>query len=77
MEIVSAREFRAHQTAILSKALNGESVLITSRIGTFKLVPVSKEDSLTDRICRGLREVKLIQEGKLKDYTVEEALNEL
>lgn len=77
MEIVSAREFRTHQTAILSKALNGESVLITSRIGTFKLVPVSKEDSLTDRICRGLREVKLIQEGKLKDYTVEEALNEL
>ena len=50
MEIVSAREFRAHQTtAILSKALNGESVLITSRIGTFKLVPVSKEDTLTDR----------------------------
>lgn len=33
--------------------------------------------TLTERICRGLREVKLIQEDKIKGYTVEEALNEL
>ncbi|WP_300918302.1 type II toxin-antitoxin system Phd/YefM family antitoxin [uncultured Duncaniella sp.] len=41
MHIVSAREFRANQSAILSRALKGESVLITSRIGSFKIVPVS------------------------------------
>ena len=32
---------------------------------------------LTDKICEGLKEVKLIQEGKLKGYTLEEALNEI
>ena len=47
MQIVSAREFRSNQTAVLKKALDGESVLINSRIGTFKIVPVTEEDSLT------------------------------
>ena len=34
MEIVSARDFRANQTKILTKALNGESILLSSRIGS-------------------------------------------
>lgn len=36
----------------------------------------SKED-LTARICSSLRQVKLIQEGKLPRRTVEDMLNEL
>lgn len=77
MHIVSAREFRANQTAVLKKALAGESVLLNSRIGTFKILPVSEEDTLTTRICKGLDEVKQIREGKLKGYSVDELLNEL
>lgn len=77
MEIISAREFRANQTAVLSKALRGESVLLTSRIGTFKITPVAKNDSLTSRICRGLEEVKHIREGKAKSYTIDQLLDEL
>lgn len=77
MLIVSAREFRANQTAVLKKALAGESVLLNSRIGTFKILPVTEEDTLTTRICKGLEEVKQIREGKLKGYSVEELLNEL
>lgn len=77
MEIVSARDFRANQTAILSKALKGESVLLTSRIGTFKITPVTEEDSLTTRICRGLRQVKMIEEGKLPSRTIQDMLDEL
>lgn len=77
MEVVSAREFRASQTAILSKALRGESVLLTSRIGMFKIVPVTEEDTLTTRISRSLQEVKLIREGKAKGYTVDELLDEI
>ena len=77
MVVVSAREFRASQTAILAKALRGESVLLTSRIGMFKIVPVTEEDSLTTRISRSLQEVKLIREGKAKGYTVDELLDEL
>lgn len=77
MEIVSARDFRANQTAILSKALKGESVLLSSRIGMFKITPVSEDDRLTSRICKGLQEVKRIKEGKSKGYSVEELLDEL
>lgn len=77
MEIVSARDFRANQTAILSKALKGESVLLSSRIGMFKITPVSEDDTLTSRICKGLRDVKRIKEGKSKGYSVEELLDEL
>lgn len=77
MQVITAREFRANQTKILSAARDGQSVLLTSRVGNFKIVPISEEDSLTDRICRGLDQVKLIREGKAKGYTVDELLNEL
>lgn len=77
MEIISARDFRENQTAVLNKALKGESVLLTSRVGTFRIVPVTEEDTLTRRVSQGLREVKLIREGKLKGISVEELLNEL
>ena len=33
--------------------------------------------NLTERICRGLREIKMIREGKLKPMTMEELLSEL
>ena len=77
MHIVSAREFRANQSAVLKKALEGESVLLNSRLGTFKILPVTEEDTLTTRICKGLDEVKQIRESKLKGYSVDELLNEL
>lgn len=77
MEIISAREFRANQTAVLTKAKKGESVLLSSRIGMFKIMPVTEEDSLTTRICEGLREVKMIREGKLKAKSAKDFLNEL
>lgn len=77
MENVSARDFRTNQTKILLKALEGESVLLTSRIGVFKITPVTEDDSLTTRICNGLEQVKMIQEGKLPKRTIEDLLNEI
>ena len=77
MEIVSARDFRANQSAILSKALKGESILLTSRLGTFKITPVTEDDTLTTRICKGLEQVKKIQEGKLPRKSVQDFINEL
>lgn len=77
MEIVSARSFRSNQTSVLRKAQRGESILLSSRIGKFRIVPVSEEDSLAERIARGLEQVKLIQEGKLPRRSVQDMLNEL
>ena len=77
MEIISARDFRANQSAVLAKAKKGESVILTSRLGMFKITPVTEEDTLTSRICEGLREVKMIEEGKLPRRSIEDLLNEL
>lgn len=77
MEIVSAREFRSNQSSILAKVKNGVSVLLTSRMGTFKILPVTEEDTLTTRICKGLEQVKMIEEGKLPRRTVQDMLDEL
>ncbi|MDE5997263.1 MAG: type II toxin-antitoxin system prevent-host-death family antitoxin [Muribaculaceae bacterium] len=77
MQVVSAREFRANQGKFLNAAKRGQSVLLTSRYGSFKITPVSEEDTLTERICRGLEEVKAIMDGKIKGHSVEDLLNEL
>lgn len=77
MEIVSARNFRTNQTAILTKALEGESVLLTSRLGIFKITPVTEHDSLTTRICEGLREIKAIESGKIQAKSARAFLDEL
>lgn len=77
MEIITARQFRANQSNILKKAKEGESVLLTSRIGMFKITPVTEADTITEKIVRGLQEVKQIEEGKIKARTLDEFLNEL
>ena len=77
MEIISARDFRANQTVILNKVLEGESILLSSRVGMFKITPVTKEDTLTTRICKGLKQAKMIEDGKLPRRTIQDMLDEL
>lgn len=77
MQVVSAREFRSNQGKYLNAAKQGQSVMLTSRYGNFKISPITEEDSLTSRICEGLREVKMIEEGKAPCKTIEDLLDEL
>ena len=77
MQIVSTREFRANQGKFLNAAKRGESVLLTSRYGSFKITPITEEDNLTERICRGLEEVKLMESGKIPSKSAWELLDEL
>lgn len=77
MQVVSAREFRANQGKFLNAAKRGQSVLLTSRYGSFKITPVTEEDSLTERICKGLQEVKLMEEGKISTKSARSFLDEL
>lgn len=77
MQVVSAREFRSNQGKYLNAAKSGQSVMLTSRYGNFKITPITEEDSLTERICKGLEEVKMIQEGKLPKRTIQDLLNEI
>ncbi len=77
MHIVSAKEFRSNQGKFLNAAKNGQPVLLTSRYGNFKITHVTEEESMTTRICRGLEQVKMIEEGKLPRKTIHDFLNEL
>jgi antitoxin (DNA-binding transcriptional repressor) of toxin-antitoxin stability system len=78
MQIVSAREFRASQGKFLNAAKEGQTVLLTSRVGSFRIVPVNHDDeTLTESICESLREVKMIRDGVIKGKKAEDLLNEL
>ncbi len=67
MQVVTAREFRANQSRILTAARDGQSVLLTSRVGNFKIVPIDSEDAIIEsHLKTALEEVKAHKEGRIK-----------
>ena len=84
MTIVSARDFRANQGKYFSMVNSGEHVILKSREGCFRLVPVTASDSITDGTqkvaedLRGaLRELKEVLAGKKQLNTLDRLLDEL
>lgn len=66
MQVVSAREFRANQTRVLSAARSGQTIMLTSRVGNFKIVPISNQDEIIERDIRtSIEEVKAHLDGKI------------
>jgi hypothetical protein len=68
MKVISTREFRENQGQYLGMAKNGEDIVLKSRAkGSFKIVPITEDDTLMSKkeffakIDRGLQEAK---EGK-------------
>ena len=49
MTVISIRDFRTNQGKYLGLAAKGESVILTSRVGSFKIVPVSEDDTLISK----------------------------
>ena len=47
--IISSRDFRSNQSKYLGLAARGESVILTSRTGSFKIVPISDDDSVMSK----------------------------
>jgi len=67
MMIISAREFRENQTKVLNAAINGQSIILTSRIGNFKIIPVSDSDQILENNLRSAcAEVKAHMLGDVK-----------
>ena len=67
MTVISIRDFRSNQGKYLGHAASGESVILTSRAGSFKIVPVSEDDSLISKkefFARVDQARKDIAEGK-------------
>ena len=76
MLVISTRQFRENQRQYLGMVKNGEDVILKSRkAGSFKIVPVSDDDTLMSKeqfdaiIEKGLQDIK---NGKTKRYTMEE-----
>lgn len=65
MEIVTAREFRSNQGKFLTAARSGQSVMLTSRYGNFKITPVTDADQIVENsIIASINEVKAHMEGR-------------
>ena len=85
MTVVSAREFRANQGKYLSMVNSGEHVILKSREGNFRLVPVTtSSDSISNESqniaadLRGaLRELKEVIAGKKQLNTLDSLIDEL
>lgn len=84
MTIVSARDFRANQGKYFSMVNSGEHVILKSREGNFRLVPVTSFDSISDESqkiaaeLRGaLRELKEVIAGKKQLNTLDSLIDEL
>jgi len=49
MTLISIRDFRSNQGKYLELAASGESVILTSRSGNFKIIPVTEDDSVISK----------------------------
>ena len=82
MTIVSTREFRANQTKFLGMASRGEHVVLKSRLGSYRLIPIEEEEEkrdVTAEICQGMKDWKeFLETGKSEKFVSwEEMMDEL
>ena len=80
MVIINSRQFRSNQSKYLGMVANGESIILRSRCyGSFKIVPVTDDDTLMSkeefyrRIDNGIRQ---LQEGKYTEISNKQELDE-
>ena len=67
MKVVTAREFRSNQGKFLIAAREGQSVLLTSRYGNFKITPVTSDDVIIEQDLReAINQVKEHMEGRIE-----------
>lgn len=83
MVIVSTRDFRTNQSKYFRLAKAGEDVVLSSRVGNFKIIPLTKDDIITSKtelvndLKHALKEVLEAKSGKAKLKNVENLLDEL
>ena len=77
----TSREFRSQQAHVFDLADQGEKIVIRrSKKQAYTLVPVEDitfTKSLEERIGMALQEVKQMREGKIKELSMKELLDEL
>jgi antitoxin (DNA-binding transcriptional repressor) of toxin-antitoxin stability system len=83
MIVLTGREFRANQSKYLGVARSGEDVVVKSRAGSFRIVPIADsdivigKDDLSESLYKSLLEIKNAKEGKGKLLSWEEFRHEM
>ena len=83
MVIVTGRDFRANTAKYVDVALRGEDVVVKSRAGSFRIVPITEDDVVVNKrdlaaeLRGALVEAKDSIEGKRKLNTLDHLINEL
>lgn len=83
MVVVTGRDFRANTAKYVGVAYQGEDVVVKSRAGSFRIVPISEDDvvinkrDLNAELRGALMEAKESIEGKRKLNTLDNLINEL
>jgi len=81
--VVTGRDFRANTAKYVGVALSGEDVVVKSRAGSFRDVPISEDDIIINKrdlsveLRGALIEAKESIEGKRKLNTLDKLINEL
>ena len=83
MLVVTGRDFKANTAKYVDVAYRGEDVVVKSRSGNFRVVPIYDDDTSMDKrdmsfeLRGALTEVKESLDGKRKLNTLDNLLNEL
>jgi hypothetical protein len=86
MTIVSTTDFRANQTKYLGMVDRGEHVILKSRRGSYRLLPVEDEEEeeepkrdVTAEVCQAMKDWKeYLETGKSDNFVSwEEMMDEL
>lgn len=83
MVVVTGRDFRANTAKYVDVAYRGEDVVVKSRAGSFRIVPITEDDvvinkrDLAAELREALIEAKESIEGKRKLNTLDYLINEL
>ena len=81
--IVTGRDFRTNQSRYIGFAHNGEDVILKSRVGSVRLIPVDNSEvktvsrDLKAELRSALTDVKESMQGKKKLLSWEELVDEL
>ena len=83
MIVVTGRDFRANTSKYVDVAYSGEDVVVKSRAGSFRVVPITEDDivinkrDLAAELRGALMEAKESLEGKRKLNTLDNLIDEL
>ena len=83
MVVVTGRDFRANTAKYVDVAYRGEDVVVKSRVGSFRIVPIREDDivinkrDLAAELRGALMEAKESIAGNRKLNTLDSLINEL